>query len=77
MINNINDIIKIDYEAFCKQYVENIKTIYGLTDKDVENLPMDINVITKWVEKIQDDHIINELKKDNIEYVAKLMEAKK
>ena len=73
MINNINDIIKIDYEAFCKRYVENIKTIY---DVDAENIPMDINVITKWVEKVQDDHLINELKKDNIEYVAKLMEAR-
>ena len=51
----MDTIIKIDYKAFCKRYVENIKTIYGLTDKDVENLPMDINVITKWVEKVQED----------------------
>ena len=77
MINNINDIIKIDYSSFCEAIKDSIKTIYGLTDKDVENLPMDINVITKWVEKVQEDHIINELKKDNIEYVAKLMEARK
>ena len=38
---------------------------------------MDLNVILKWQEKIQDDHIINELKKDNIEYVAKLWGYKK
>lgn len=73
MINNINDIIKIDYSSFCEVIKDSIKTIY---DVDVENIPNDINVITKWVEKVQDDHIINELKKDNIEYVAKLMEAR-
>lgn len=76
MINNINYTIKIDYESFCKQYVENIKSIYSLTDKDVENLPLDLPTIIAWVNKIQDDHIINELKKDNIEYVAKLMEVR-
>lgn len=74
MINNINDIIKIDYSSFCEVIKDSIKTIY---DVDAENIPNDINVITKWVEKVQDDHIINELKKDNIEYVAKLMEARK
>lgn len=73
MINNINDIIKIDYSSFCEVIKDSIKTIY---DVDIENIPNDINVITKWVEKVQDDHIINELKKDNIEYVAKLMEAR-
>lgn len=72
MINNINDIIKIDYSSFCEVIKDSIKTIY---DVNVENIPNDINVITKWVEKVQDDHIINELKKDNIEHVAKLMEA--
>ncbi len=76
MINNINHTIKIDYEAFCKQYVENIKTIYGLTDKYVENLPIDLKTIIAWANKVQDDHLINELKKDNIEYVAKLMEVR-
>ena len=76
MINNINYTIKFDYESFCKQYVENIKTIYGLTDKDAENLPMDINVITKWVEKVQDDHIIKKLKEDDLTTVIKLMEAR-
>lgn len=76
MINNINYTIKIDYESFCKQYVENIKSIYSLTDKDVENLPLDLPTIIAWVNKIQDDHIINELKKDNIEHVAKLMEVR-
>jgi hypothetical protein len=73
MINNINDIIKIDYSSFCEVIKDSIKTIY---DVDAENIPNDINVITKWVEKVQDDHIINELKKDNIEYVAKLLEAR-
>ena len=73
MINNINDIIKIDYSSFCEVIKDSIKTIY---DVDVKNVPNDINVITKWVEKVQDDHIINELKKDNIEYVAKLMEVR-
>ena len=76
MINNINYTIKIDYEAFCKQYVENIKTIYGLTDKDVENLPMDINVITKWVEKVQEDHLIKKLKEDDLTTVIKIMEVR-
>lgn len=73
MINNINDIIKIDYSSFCEVIKDSIKTIY---DVSAENIPNDINVITKWVEKVQDDHIINELKKGNIEYVAKLMEAR-
>lgn len=73
MINNINDIIKIDYSSLCEVIKDSIKTIY---DVDAENIPNDINVITKWVEKVQDDHLINELKKDNIEYVAKLMEAR-
>ena len=73
MINNIKYTIKIDYEAFCKQYVDSIKTIY---DVDAENVPNDINVITKWVEKVQDDRLINELKKDNIEHVVKLMEVR-
>lgn len=74
MINNINDIIKIDYSSFCEVIKDSIKTIY---DVDAENIPNDINVITKWVEKVQDDYLINELKKDNIEYVAKLMEMRK
>ena len=69
--------IKIDYKALCKGIIETTKNIYGLTDKDVENLPMDLKIILAWQEKVQDDHIINELKKDNIEYVAKLMEARK
>lgn len=73
MINNINYTIKIDYSSFCEVIKDSIKTIY---DVDAENIPNDINVITKWVEKVQDDHIINELKKDNIEYVAKLMEVR-
>ena len=77
MINNINYTIKIDYKAFCKQYVENIKTIYGLTDKDVENLPLDLPVITKWVEKVQDDHLIKKLKEDELTTVIKIMEARK
>ena len=69
MINNINDTIKIDYEAFCKQYVENIKTIYGLTDKDVENLPLDLPTIIAWANKVQEDDIIEHLKNDDLEYV--------
>lgn len=73
MINNINDIIKIDYSSFCEGIKDSIKTIY---DVDAKNIPNDINVITKWVEKVQDNHLINELKKDNIEYVAKLMEVR-
>jgi hypothetical protein len=73
MINNINNIIKIDYGSFCEVIKDSIKTIY---DVDAKNIPNDINVITKWVEKVQDDHIINELKKDNIEHVAKLMEVR-
>lgn len=73
MINNIDYTIKIDYGSFCEVIKDSIKTVY---DVDAENIPNDINIITKWVEKIQDDHIINELKKDNIEHVAKLMEVR-
>lgn len=69
MINNINYTIKIDYEAFCRQYVENIKTIYGLTDKDVENLPLDLKTIMAWTNKVQEDDIIEHLKNDDLEYV--------
>ena len=68
----MDTIIKIDYKSICKGIIDDTKYLYGLSDKDVENLPMDLNVILKWQEKIQDDHIINELKKDNVEYVAKL-----
>lgn len=77
MTNTINYTIKIDYKAFCEQYIDDIKIIYGLTDKDVENLPMDINVITKWIEKIQDDYLIDKLKQDDLTTVIKLMEARK
>lgn len=76
MTNTISYTIKFDYESFCKQYIDDTKTIYGLTDKDVENLPMDINVITKWVEKIQDDYLIKKLKEDDLTTVCKLMEVK-
>ena len=77
MINNINYTIKIDYETFCKQYVENIKTIYDLSDDDTKNIPNDINVITKWVEKVQDDYLIDKLKQDDLTTVIKIMEARK
>lgn len=73
MINNINDIIKIDYSSFCEVIKDSIKTIY---DVDVENIPNDINVITKWVEKVQDDHLINKLKEDDLTTVIKLMEVR-
>ena len=69
MINNINYTIKIDYKAFCKRYVENIKTIYGLTDKDVENLPLDLPTIIAWANKVQEDNIIEHLKNDDLQYV--------
>lgn len=65
--------IKIDYKAFCKGIIETTKNIYGLTDKDVENLPMDLKTILAWREKIQDDHIINELKKDNLDNVVEIL----
>lgn len=73
MINNINNIIKIDYEAFCEVIKDSIKTIY---DVDVENIPNDINVITTWVDKVQDDYLINKLKEDDLTTVIKLMEAR-
>lgn len=73
MINNINDIIKIDYKSFCEVIKDSIKTIY---DVDVENIPNDINVITKWVEKVQEDHLIKKLKEDDLSTVIKLMEAR-
>lgn len=73
MINNINYTIKFDYKAFCEQYINSIKTIY---DVDAENIPNDINVITKWVEKVQDDHLIKKLKEDDLNTVIKLMEAR-
>lgn len=74
MINNINDIIKIDYSSFCEVIKDSIKTIY---DADVENIPNDINVIIKWVEKVQDDYLINKLKEDDLTTVIKLMEVRK
>ena len=73
MINNINDAIKIDYSSFCEVIKDSIKTIYGV---DAENIPNDINVITKWVEKIQDDYLIDKLKQDDLTTVIKLMEAR-
>lgn len=74
MINNINDTIKIDYSSFCEVIKDSIKTIY---DVDVENIPNDINVITKWVEKVQDDYLIKKLKEDDLTTVIKLMEVRK
>lgn len=73
MINNINDIIKIDYSSFCEVIKDSIKTIY---DVNAENIPNDINVIAKWVEKVQDDYLINKLKEDDLTTVIKLMEAR-
>ena len=73
----MDTIIKIDYKAICKGIIDDTKIIYGLSDKDVENLPMDLNVILKWQEKIQDDDLINNLKNDNLDYVIKIMEARK
>lgn len=69
MINNINDIIKIDYSSFCEVIKDSIKTIYGLTDKDVENLPLDLPTIIAWVNKVQEDDIIEHLKNDDLQYV--------
>lgn len=73
MINNINDTIKIDYSSFCEVIKDSIKTIY---DVDAENIPNDINVVTKWVEKVQDDYLIKKLKEDDLTTVIKLMEAR-
>ena len=69
----MDTIIKIDYKAICKGIIEDTKYLYGLSDKDVENLPMDLNVILKWVEKIQDDDLINHLKNDNLDYVVEIL----
>ena len=66
--------IKIDYKAFCEQYIDNIKTIYGLNDKDVENLPLDLPVILKWVEKIQENDLREHLRNGDLEYVEKMLE---
>lgn len=74
MINNINDIIKIDYGSFCEVIKESIKTIY---DVNAENIPNDINVITTWVDKVQDDYLIDKLKQDDLTTVIKLMEVRK
>lgn len=73
MINNINYTIKFDYSSFCEVIKDSIKTIY---DVDAENIPNDINVITKWVEKVQDDHLIKKLKEDDLNTVIKLMEVR-
>ena len=69
----MDTIIKIDYKALCKGIIEDTKYLYGLSDKDVENLPLHLPTILKWQEKIQDDHIINELKKDNLDNVVEIL----
>lgn len=73
MINNIDYTIKIDYGSFCEVIKDSIKTVY---DVDAENIPNDINVITTWVEKVQDDYLINKLKEDDLTTVIKLMEVR-
>ena len=73
MINNISYTIKIDYSSFCEGIKSSIKTIY---DVDAENIPNDINVIKKWVEKVQDDYLIKKLKQDDLTTVIKIMEAR-
>lgn len=72
----MDTIIKIDYKAICEQYINDIKYLYGLSDDDVKNIPLDLSVITKWVEKIQDDYLIDRLKNDDLDTVIKLMEAR-
>ena len=72
----MDTIIKIDYKAFCRQYINDIKYLYGLLDDDVKNLPLDLSIITKWAEKVQDDYFINKLKEDDLITVIKLMEVK-
>ena len=69
----MDTIIKIDYKAICKGIIDDTKTIYGLTDKDVENLPLHLPTLVKWQEKIQDDDIINNLKNDNLDYVVEIL----
>ena len=66
--------IKIDYKAFCEQYIDNIKTIYNLSDDDVKNLPLDLPVIIKWVEKIQENDLREHLRNGDLEYVEKILE---
>ena len=69
--------IKIDYSSFCEQYIENIKTIYGLTDEDVENLPLHLPTIIKWVEKVQEDDLIEHLKNDDLDYVVEILKSRR
>ena len=72
----MDTIIKIDYKAFCKGIINDTKYLYGLSDDDVKNLPLDLNVILKWQEKIQDDYLIDRLKNDDLDTVIKLMEVR-
>ena len=73
----MDTIIKIDYKAFCKGIIDDTKYLYGLSDDDVKNLPLHLPTILKWVEKIQNDDLINNLKNDNLDYVEKIMRLKK
>ena len=61
--------LKFDYKAFCSRMIQNYKTIYNLSDEDVENLPLDVNTILAWGEEIQENKIIEELKAENFDYV--------
>ena len=69
----MDTIIKIDYKAFCKGIIEDTKYLYGLSDKDVENLPMDLPTILEWVDKVQQDDIIEHLKNDDLDYVVEIL----
>lgn len=68
--------IKIDYKAICEGIIEDTKTIYGLTDDDVKNLPLHLPTILKWQEKIQQDDLINHLKNDDLDYVVEILKNK-
>ena len=65
--------IKIDYKAFCKQIIDNTKYLYNLSDKDVENLPLDIPFLVEWQQKMQDDDLINHLKNNDLDYVVEIL----
>ena len=69
--------IKIDYKAICKGIIDDTKYLYDLSDKDVENLPMDLKTILEWQEKIQDDDLIKHLQNDDLDYVVEILKQRR
>lgn len=69
----MDTIIKIDYKAFCKGIIDDIKYLYNLSNEEVKNLPLDLPTITKWVEKVQDNFLVENSKQDNLDIVVEIL----